>query len=551
MAYIKDTTNLLANPGLLPGVRNEILAVLQVIAFYKKLHLANGPMKNYIIRRYITTINGVLEIFPGCTFETNFEPSERPWYLSAMEHPRKSVVTKPYLDAGGAGYIFTISHTIFQGESPIAVVSLDLTYGYFYKLLLNSSSLCNELNFKCFLIEDKGFLIGHPVFFESINRRPIEHLTHKESFIANELLNHKILVEKKNCVNFSNETIQRFYRFNTSLDQVLSNIHGERTKYQISMIPKTNLFVSIVKSSCNGGAFCPCSTVNRLCLNCNRMEQTDCECPCECPIDNQCEKIDQTTEICPRTPEQTYSIAEETEFDVKTCFSTNCQRYETQFDCFGVIGCEWCQTDIDGETVLNPSFCTAQTACFNGVLGSIGPYGQLGSDIIAPIVPAAYSAFGPVAGAILTLCLVVGFAMYCYRQNLDIGSTTDRLYMESMHENFGLQMAQLDYEVHDKKLLTGLSGEIIPEASPYRIATNYRRPNADSDHGYSTMTPHDDSEHLYPEAVETNRTNSESSSVSITIRSCNNGTYLNGVTKSAYSNLVIAPVTVHRNMEAS
>lgn len=31
--------------------------------------------------------------------------------------------------------------------------------------------------------------------------------------------------------------------------------------------------------------------------------------------------------------------------------------------------------------------------------------------------------------------------------------------------------------------------------SPYRVPTNYRRPTAgDSDHGYSTMTPHDDSE---------------------------------------------------------
>lgn len=31
--------------------------------------------------------------------------------------------------------------------------------------------------------------------------------------------------------------------------------------------------------------------------------------------------------------------------------------------------------------------------------------------------------------------------------------------------------------------------------SPYRVPTNYRRPpGGDSDHGYSTMTPHEDSE---------------------------------------------------------
>ena len=32
--------------------------------------------------------------------------------------------------------------------------------------------------------------------------------------------------------------------------------------------------------------------------------------------------------------------------------------------------------------------------------------------------------------------------------------------------------------------------------SPYRVNTSYRRPaGGDSDHGYSTMTPHDESEH--------------------------------------------------------
>lgn len=568
MAYIKDTTNLLANPGLLPQVRNDVTAVLQVITFLKNKHFSNGPMKNYIIRRYISTINGVLEIFPGCKIDKNFEPTRRPWFIKAMKYPDKTIITKPYLDVGGAGYILTISHTIFKHNIPIAVVSIDLTYSFFYKILLNSSEICQQLNYKCFLIEDNGFLIGHPIFLESLNRRQVEHITHKESFIANELLNHKILVEKKNCLNYLNETIERFYNFNMSLDHVLSNIvHGERTKYQIILIPKTNIFLSIVKSSSDGGAFCPCSTVNRLCLNCNRMEQTDCECPCECPIiDKICEKIDKTIEICPKQQEITINEnlnMENFENDMKTCFNVNCQKYLTQFDCIGIIGCEWCQIDIDGENLLNPPFCTIQTSCFNGVLGSTSPYddGQLTTNIITPIIPAAYSAFGPVAGAIITLCLVVGFAMYCYRQNLDSGSTTERLYTESIQENFGLQMQQFDYEInsHDNKLLSELNIKKIPEISisPYRISTNYRRPNGDSDHGYSTMTPHEDSEHLYSELgqpIITNRTNSDTCSINTSISMPSrsfNGTFINEVNKSPYNNLIIAPVTVHRNMEAS
>lgn len=44
----------------------------------------------------------------------------------------------------------------------------------------------------------------------------------------------------------------------------------------------------------------------------------------------------------------------------------------------------------------------------------------LGIPIVDPIVP-PYSTIGPVTGSIIVLCIVIGFAMYCYRQNLDSG----------------------------------------------------------------------------------------------------------------------------------
>ena len=33
-----------------------------------------------------------------------------------MEYPGNVVVTSPYLDLGGAGYIVTVSHTIYEGK---------------------------------------------------------------------------------------------------------------------------------------------------------------------------------------------------------------------------------------------------------------------------------------------------------------------------------------------------------------------------------------------------------------------------------------------------
>lgn len=45
-------------------------------------------------------------------------------YMRAMESPGQIVLTAPYLDVGGAGYIVTVSHTIYEGKSVMFEVSL-------------------------------------------------------------------------------------------------------------------------------------------------------------------------------------------------------------------------------------------------------------------------------------------------------------------------------------------------------------------------------------------------------------------------------------------
>lgn len=59
-------------------------------------------------------------------------------------------------------------------------------------------------------------------------------------------------------------TSQRYYQFNTSLDEVLTNIvHGEHcVMYQLAAVPGTNVFLGVVNITCNSlNAFCPCSQV--------------------------------------------------------------------------------------------------------------------------------------------------------------------------------------------------------------------------------------------------------------------------------------------------
>jgi len=199
------------------------------------------------------------------------------------------------------------------------------------------------------------------------------------------------LVRKLGCASYQNRTLQRYYAFNTSLSSILGNVvHGERTKYAIALIRGSNLFAAVLNSSCDGGAFCPCSTIDRECLNCKRMDQTDCECPCECPMVGDSSSpsslmyfANYTRQFpyCPPPSEHFIALPPTTQLlsTLPNCPGSAgiCETYSTQRECLGVMGCEWCQLDVDGNS-FSTAFCSSQASCFNGVLASLTAPGRKG-----------------------------------------------------------------------------------------------------------------------------------------------------------------------------
>ncbi|TDG38701.1 hypothetical protein AWZ03_014877, partial [Drosophila navojoa] len=323
-----------------------------------------------------------------------------------------------------------------------------------------------------------------------------------------------------------NRTLQRYYAFNTSLATILSNVvHGERTKYAIALIRGSNLFAAVLNSSCDGGAFCPCSTIDRVCLNCKRMDQTDCECPCECPMlaNSDARDLDDYTNYtrqfpyCAPPSEHFLALPPTTQLlsMLPSCTAVggggSCETFATQRECLGIMGCEWCQQDVEGNTFAT-AFCSSQAGCFNGVLASLTPYGELDElEMLAAHNPQreqhAYSAFGPLGGAIVVLAIVIGFAIYCYRHNLDT-QALEQFYVDSVQEeNYGLPLSRFNFDdcqAHDEPPMGGYDHAAAQrqlmhaaDISPYHMSSGssyYRRPpNGESDHGYSTMTPHEDS----------------------------------------------------------
>lgn len=114
------------------------------------------------------------------------------------------------------------------------------------------------------------------------------------------------------------------------------------------------------------------------CLNCKSMEQTGCECPCECSLySSSCtqQSVD-NLESCPPIYEQGSNLQTPwiEPMNLKSCPSINCKSYTTEIDCLGVANCQWCHVDTDGETPLQQPYCSDMSTCFKGILGSLIPY---------------------------------------------------------------------------------------------------------------------------------------------------------------------------------
>ncbi|NXL46978.1 CAHD1 protein, partial [Podilymbus podiceps] len=525
-AYLSDNTRLIANPGLKFSVRNEVMATSHVTDEWMT-QMEISSLNSYIVRRYIATPNGVLRIYPGSLMDKAFDPTRRQWYLHAVANPGLITFTGPYLDVGGAGYVVTISHTVHSSSAQmssghsVAVMGIDFTLRYFYKVLMDLLPVCNQdggNKIRCFIMEDRGYLVAHPTLIDPKGHAPVEqqHITHKESLVANDILNHPNFVKKNLCNSFSDRTVQRFYKFNTSLVGDLTNlVHGSHcSKYRLTRIPGTNAFVGIVNETCDSLAFCACSMVDRLCLNCHRMEQNECECPCECPLEvNECtgnltnaESRNPSCEVH-QEPMTFTAIDPSLQDTLPQCINIQCSQRTESGDCFGVLDCEWCMVDSDGKTHLDKSYCAPQKECFGGIVGAKSPYvddlGAIGDEVIT-LNMIKSAPVGPVAGGIMGCIMVLVLAVYAYRHQIHRRSHQHMSPLAA--QEMSVRMSNLendrderDDDSHEDRGIisnTRFIAAVIERHahSPERRRRYWGRSGTESDHGYSTMSPQEDSE---------------------------------------------------------
>lgn len=526
MAYLTDHTRLIANPGLKVGVRNDAQVIAQITDMWKE-QAYSSPLNNYIVRRRVATPRGVQLSYPGAPVEAGTDPTVTPWYRAGVDMPGLLVFSPPTLDTGGAGYVVTLSQAVFGGpdsgnKSIAAVVSADFTQGYFYKIINDTirGSVCSTDNITCFLLDHHGYLVAHPDLNERDPRQHSAspfHLTHLEPLVATDLLSdsHEGFMTKSLCRRQRDQTLQRIFDLNLDQPGILQNSGEHCSQYHISAVPGTNLFLGIVNKTCSTAtAFCWCSTVDRTCLDCSRMSQNECECPCECQdkSDQLCAVSDQDDQVPSCPPEQ--QQGRRARFStvrvdhLPPCIHTDCQARQSEADCYGVLGCSWCDTAQDSVTPLAHPFCSYQEKCYSGILAHPSPYSLMydqsqslstQAEAERPLFRA--SPIGPVAGGIMAFFLLLAVTAWGYRhwssgeRRLLLNSgDQDTLRIDQLEEEQGDDLSG-DRSGHHNYGLHGGDGGITV-VSPYRMNPGYRRPRpapgTDSDHGYSTMTPYGD-----------------------------------------------------------
>ncbi|QQP57800.1 VWFA and cache domaincontaining protein 1like, partial [Caligus rogercresseyi] len=502
MAFLNGESD--HNPGIRVRIKEEVLLLSQITPFWKAKAFDSG-LNNYIVRRY-----------------------KQEWFLRASKFPGRVILSPPRLDPTGAGYIVTLSRTLYHTQTrvPSTVLAMDMTLGYIYKVLINTLPTCKASHTnRCFIFDHEGYVIVHPKVLKGLNIGKKYHLTQIEPQIINDLLTFGGFVRKKACLSRRDPgLVHKRYEFNQSYSSPVASALPRCNSYEISPIPESNLFLGVVNTSnCDEKGesainFCPCNVEGDSCIICGSLELLECECPCTCRDPCMATGND-SLPSCDEEPQSVFQpspVDLDYLSDLPECLTTECGRRTREEDCLGVLGCSWCREKLLYDTsnwvsMLSESFCGSLEECFDGRLGQEGPYqlidrrNQEISSSLGAFEEFRSSPIGPVAGGIMGLFLFLSLSVYCYRIYINgssppvLNSSNSDQVTRRLFDHSSLRT--LDDEEDKRRPPYACpnnvsSIEIPPNAilSPYRMNPEYRRPppGTDSDHGYSTMTPFGD-----------------------------------------------------------
>ncbi|XP_055357718.1 VWFA and cache domain-containing protein 1-like [Paramacrobiotus metropolitanus] len=518
-----------APAGNLSSIINKLLPVKSEAKLLRKMCGAwmdifhTSLLNGNITRRFAATMDGVLVSFPAVLLDGAYNPAEQEWFREAVRFPGWIVLAPPVLRQSGppvtilSRSIHEAKHTAMHTPSdPVAmVIGAELTVHYLHSLLLDIVPGCGQTGVRCFLLDINGYVITHPrlnaVAFE---KGPLErfHVAHVEPIVATELFSgNNPVLQKKVCQDGSRKTWERYYEGN--LTYYGPHVSSKPcSTFAAALVPGTNVYLVIVNGNCSRDerAFCPCSVVDRSCLNCRRMEVNECECPCRCgmPQQGMCAAHNfgfhhENISLCPKRVDdiKLRSLDELAITTVPRCSQLACTARKSKTACLKDTVCDWCPYEKrNGNTGW---FCSFHGRCASGpgeLAAEDDDEDHRGDDrkimvlekssAIVPLTCGILGCFGCVF--VLTIC-----CRYYRRVELVIPALA-----ANDPENFKVTYLDNDEECPNAALLEnmgppngyGAAGVDMDNIiSAYQINPGYRppanrMPPESSDHGYSTAT---------------------------------------------------------------
>ncbi|KAI8511661.1 hypothetical protein Bbelb_107610 [Branchiostoma belcheri] len=290
--FINDFAGSMANPGLLDGVRTDVVLSAEIEQYWRE-HDHDS------LWRYFGTENGVFRIFPGTITDKRYDPTRQTWYKRALSRPNDYTFSRPVPSPFGGGNMVTISRLIFHTETQeiMGVIAADITEKYFYSMLYSEVPECLSDEYDCFMLDDSGYFMesldNTTIYYLSTfnNTRNMEHdhLTHRFPWLAKYLIVHGQYLRREWCNNFATQDSQMFY---DTTGFIGLEVTTGPPCYQFALHPinATNTFILTLHNrqtyNCDdrpvtvgGNQNCSC---NDLCQICSTEELQECQCPCLC-----------------------------------------------------------------------------------------------------------------------------------------------------------------------------------------------------------------------------------------------------------------------------
>jgi methyl-accepting chemotaxis protein len=124
-----------------------------------------GVLENYgksrkdVLSFYFALNNKKMIQYPDSKLPEGYDPTERPWYKTAIENSGKIIYTTPYKDADTGLTVVSICKTVENNGQVIGVIAMDIDLATFAEKLSNSKVGANGY---VYVTDASGMMLAHP-----------------------------------------------------------------------------------------------------------------------------------------------------------------------------------------------------------------------------------------------------------------------------------------------------------------------------------------------------------------------------------------------------